>query len=132
MGLLEEPATYRLYHCQRCGMQVCICAQCDCGNVCCPGECAEFARRESLRRAGARYQRPEIFVEMFQRAKENNFQAAYSSWLEIESTVRLLFKEPNPMPIKHWLWRRGLIESPECRLPMTTVSVDLAKELDTL
>jgi hypothetical protein len=57
LGLLEEPATYRLYHCQRCGMQVCICAQCDCGNVYCAGDCAELARRESARRAGARYQR---------------------------------------------------------------------------
>jgi hypothetical protein len=57
LGLLEEPATYRLYHCRRCGMQVCICAQCDCGNLYCPGPCAELARRESVRRAGARYQR---------------------------------------------------------------------------
>lgn len=57
MGLLEKPETYRLYHCRRCGMQVCICAQCDCGNVYCPGECAELARRECVRRAGARYQR---------------------------------------------------------------------------
>lgn len=55
--LLEEPGTYRLYHCCRCGMQVCICAQCDCGNLYCPGDCAEVARRESVRRAGARYQR---------------------------------------------------------------------------
>ena len=57
LGLLGEPATYRLYHCCRCGMQVCICAQCDCGNLYCPGECARLARRESVRRAGARYQR---------------------------------------------------------------------------
>ena len=55
--LLEEPATYRLYHCCRCGMQVCICAQCDCGNLYCPGDCPQQARRESVRRAGARYQR---------------------------------------------------------------------------
>ena len=57
LGLLEEPATYRLYHCRRCRMQVCVCAQCDCGNLYCPGDCAELARRESVRRAGARYQR---------------------------------------------------------------------------
>jgi hypothetical protein len=57
LGLLEEPATYRLYHCCRYGMQVCICAQCDCGNVYCPGECTQLARRESVRRAGERYQR---------------------------------------------------------------------------
>jgi len=57
LGLLEKPATYRLYHCRRCAMQVCICAQCDCGNVYCSGECTQLARRESVRRAGARYQR---------------------------------------------------------------------------
>ena len=57
LGLLEEPATYRLYHCCRCGMQVCICAQCDCGNLYCPGDCPQQARRESVRRAGVRYQR---------------------------------------------------------------------------
>jgi len=56
-GLGQLPGTYRLYNCQRCRMQVCICAQCDCGNLYCPGECAELARRESVRRAGARYQR---------------------------------------------------------------------------
>jgi hypothetical protein len=57
LGQLEEPATYRLYNCHRCRRQVCICAQCDCGNLYCPGECAELSRRESVRRAGARYQR---------------------------------------------------------------------------
>ena len=39
LGLLEEPATYRLYHCRRCRMQVCVCVQCDCGNLYCPGDC---------------------------------------------------------------------------------------------
>lgn len=53
---VTEPRTYRLYHCLRCAMQVCICAGCDFGNVYCPGDCAELARRESVRRAGARYQ----------------------------------------------------------------------------
>jgi hypothetical protein len=57
LGLLEEPATYRLYHCRRCAMQMCICAQCDCGNIYCSGECTQLARLESMRRAGARYQR---------------------------------------------------------------------------
>jgi 4-hydroxy-tetrahydrodipicolinate synthase len=42
----------------------------------------------------------------------------------------LLFREANPMPIKHCLWRQGLIRSPECRLPLTRVSSALAAELD--
>jgi 4-hydroxy-tetrahydrodipicolinate synthase len=44
--------------------------------------------------------------------------------------VRLLFAEPNPAPIKHWLWRQGLIASPELRLPMTGVSAALAERID--
>lgn len=53
---MREPA-YRLYNCQRCAVQVRICERCDHGNVYCAGECAKIRRRESLRRAQARYQR---------------------------------------------------------------------------
>ena len=53
---LREP-TYRLYNCRRCGLQVRICSRCDHGNIYCAGECARIRRRESMRRAGARYQR---------------------------------------------------------------------------
>jgi hypothetical protein len=48
--------TYRLYNCARCAEQVRICRECDRGNRYCPGECAQIRRRESLRRAGRRYQ----------------------------------------------------------------------------
>ncbi len=34
------------------------------------------------------------------------------------------------MPLKYCLWRLGLIRSPECRLPLTTVSTGLATTLD--
>ena len=44
----------------------------------------------------------------------------------------LLFAEANPMPIKHLLWRQGLIASPECRLPLTRISDGLARRLDTV
>jgi hypothetical protein len=56
VGGLAEPS-YRLYNCRRCALQVRICRRCDHGNVYCAGECAQVCRRESLRRAAARYQR---------------------------------------------------------------------------
>jgi len=34
------------------------------------------------------------------------------------------------MPIKHCLWRLGLIASPECRLPLSSISAGLAQEID--
>ena len=48
--------SYRLYSCGRCAQQVRICRDCDRGNRYCAGECAQTARRESLRRAGDYYQ----------------------------------------------------------------------------
>jgi 4-hydroxy-tetrahydrodipicolinate synthase len=55
---------------------------------------------------------------------------ALERWQPLLDVVRLLFAEPNPAPIKHVLWRRGLIASPELRLPMTGISDRLAEQLD--
>ena len=70
------------------------------------------------------------FVTVFRQMQANDHQAARATWSRIEPLVPLLFKQPNPTAIKHCLWRQGLIRSPECRLPLTRVSSDLATELD--
>lgn len=81
--------------------------------------------------ASAHY-RPRAFVEVFKHMAANDHRAARACWSSLELAARVFFKEPNPMPIKHWLWGRGLIDSPECRLPLTRVSESLAKEIDAL
>lgn len=55
---------------------------------------------------------------------------ALAAWRRLVDLPRLLFAEPSPAPIKHWLWRTGLIDSPEVRLPMTQVSDALAARID--
>lgn len=55
---------------------------------------------------------------------------ALSDWRRLDGIARMLFAEPSPAPIKHWLWRTGLIDSPEVRLPMTQVSDGLAQRID--
>ncbi len=57
--------------------------------------------------------------------------AALRQWRDLIDLARLLFAEPSPAPIKHWLWRAGLIDSAEVRLPMTTVSPALAARIDS-
>jgi len=57
-------------------------------------------------------------------------QGALRAWRSLADLPRLLFAEPSPAPIKHWLWRTGLIASPEVRLPMTQVSDILAARID--
>ena len=49
--------SYRLYNCARCAVQVCICSHCDRGDQYCADDCAQIRRRESVCRAGVRYQR---------------------------------------------------------------------------
>jgi 4-hydroxy-tetrahydrodipicolinate synthase len=54
---------------------------------------------------------------------------ALTAWRTLVDLPRLLFAEPSPAPIKHFLWRLGLIDSPELRLPMTPVSDGLAARI---
>jgi 4-hydroxy-tetrahydrodipicolinate synthase len=72
----------------------------------------------------------EQFVGVYQLMKENNHQAALKKWQMIAPFVPLLFKEPNPAPIKYILKKKGLISSSEVRLPLTEISPELVKELE--
>jgi 4-hydroxy-tetrahydrodipicolinate synthase len=60
----------------------------------------------------------------------NDHRGALARWTRLEGLIALLFREANPMPLKHCLWRQGLIASPECRLPLTRISPELADDLD--
>jgi len=62
------------------------------------------------------------FLEVAARMRANDHRGALAAWARVEPIVPRLFAEPNPMPVKHWLWRQGLLASPECRLPLTRVS----------
>lgn len=55
---------------------------------------------------------------------------ALAEWSALADLPRLLFSEPSPAPIKRWLWRIGLIDSPEVRLPMVQITAALAQRLD--
>jgi len=57
-------------------------------------------------------------------------EGALSDWNILAALPPLLFAEPSPAPIKYWLWRVGLIDSPEVRLPMVPVSEELARRID--
>ncbi len=74
----------------------------------------------------------ERFVEVKRRFAENDVSGARAAWAPLAGFVPLLFAEANPMPIKHLLWRQGLIASPECRLPLTRISDGLARRLDAV
>lgn len=72
----------------------------------------------------------EKFVEVYNSLKNNNVNDAFKTWKELYEFIPLLFKEPNPAPIKYCLKELGLIESSEVRLPLTQISYQLKSKLD--
>jgi 4-hydroxy-tetrahydrodipicolinate synthase len=70
------------------------------------------------------------FVEIARLVAANDHAAARAIWTPLQPMIARLFAEANPMPLKYCLWRQGLIASPECRLPLTSISPRLRDELD--
>jgi len=72
------------------------------------------------------------FVDIAHHVAANDHLGARAIWEPLQRFIPRLFEEANPMPIKHCLWRQGLIASPECRLPLTSVSLELGSILDRM
>ena len=70
------------------------------------------------------------FASVRSKMLANDQQGALADWQRLADIPRLLFAEPSPAAIKHWLWRAGLIDSPEMRLPMVPVSAGLAERIE--
>jgi 4-hydroxy-tetrahydrodipicolinate synthase len=75
---------------------------------------------------------PRTFIKVFEKIKANDHLGALSLWNSLEPMIRTLFREANPMPLKYLLWKQGLIQSAECRMPLTRVSRSLSDTLDSL
>jgi 4-hydroxy-tetrahydrodipicolinate synthase len=71
-----------------------------------------------------------IFADIHRMQAAGEREAALARWRTVADLTKLLFSEPSPAPIKYWLWRTGLIDSAEVRLPMTEVSAELAARID--
>ena len=71
------------------------------------------------------------FAKIRDNINAGNHEAALADWNVLADLPRLLFAEPSPAPVKHWLWRAGLIDSPELRLPMVPVTPELARRIDS-
>lgn len=72
---------------------------------------------------------PRGFAAVLGQVRAGDAAGALAAWRAICDLPPLLFAEPSPAPIKHWLWRAGLIDSPEVRLLMTPVTDGLAARI---
>jgi len=72
----------------------------------------------------------ERFVTVYNKMQENDQAGAFAIWKELYEFIPLLFKEPNPSPIKYMLHQLGLIDSPQVRLPLMEINDSLKEKLN--
>lgn len=70
------------------------------------------------------------YTDVCQKLATGDQPGALEAWQQIAHLPPLLFAAPSPAPVKHWLWRLGLIDSPELRLPMTGLPPAIAAKID--
>lgn len=76
--------------------------------------------------------RTKDFVKVYNEVNNKNYEEALRIFKELSRFIPLMFKEPNPTPIKYLLGKYGLISSDEVRLPLVNITEELKKELDSI
>jgi 4-hydroxy-tetrahydrodipicolinate synthase len=74
----------------------------------------------------------EEFVDVYNKIQANDHKGALDIWKSLWQMIPLLFEEPNPAPIKYCLNKMSLIESPETRLPLLSITEKLQSKLDAV
>ena len=71
------------------------------------------------------------FIAMSKELLEGNTAVGRNIWKELWPFLNALFVEPSPIGIKYYLWKMGIITSPECRSPLSRCEPANAKRLDS-
>lgn len=71
----------------------------------------------------------ESFMEIYYLMLDNDYKQALPLWNQLTRIIPLLFKEPNPAPLKYILQQQNLITSGELRLPLVEISSGLKSEI---
>jgi len=74
----------------------------------------------------------EEFFKVYNYVQNNDYKAALEDWKPLNNFIPMLFEEPNPSPIKYYLNKQGLINSPEVRLPIMEITEELKKKIDLI
>lgn len=100
------------------------------------GEDASYFQHLTLGGSGgilaAAHLETKSYIDVFQNIRENNHHDALVKWRNLYPIISLLFQETNPAPLKYCLYKQGLIQSPETRLPVTGISSSLKEKLDKM
>jgi 4-hydroxy-tetrahydrodipicolinate synthase len=73
---------------------------------------------------------PARVAAMCDAVQGNDLEKARDLHFELFELNQAIFLDTNPIPLKHMMWRTGLLETPEVRLPLAQLSDDDCKKLD--
>ena len=73
---------------------------------------------------------PEKVAALYKAAEQKDFAGALKIHNEIFELNQSIFIDTNPVPLKYMMWRLGLLDAPELRLPLVTLDAANAKTLD--
>lgn len=72
---------------------------------------------------------PKTFMQWTEDSKKNQFSNAEREIVKFKKVIDLLFSEANPIPLKMALYKMGIIESAELRLPLVVMDEEKIKPL---
>jgi 4-hydroxy-tetrahydrodipicolinate synthase len=73
---------------------------------------------------------PARVADMCVAVGHGNLQKARELHYELFELNQAIFLDTNPIPVKYMMWRMGLLESAEVRLPLMQLSEEQGKRLD--
>lgn len=73
---------------------------------------------------------PARVAALYEAVAEGNLQQARKLHFELFELNQSIFLDTNPIPLKYMMWRVGLLDIPELRLPLTPLEGEHAKTLD--
>ena len=74
---------------------------------------------------------PAPVVKLTQLVRAKKFAEAKNLHNQLANIFKVLFVEPNPVPVKHLMQRSGIIQSSEVRLPLCEMSDANRKLVET-
>ncbi len=73
---------------------------------------------------------PAQVAALYEAVAQGNLQEARKLHFELFELNQSIFLDTNPVPLKYMMWRLGLLESPELRLPLVPLNGERARGLD--
>jgi 4-hydroxy-tetrahydrodipicolinate synthase len=73
---------------------------------------------------------PAKVASLYTAVKQGDLQMAQRLHLELFELNLAIFFDTNPVPLKYMMWRLGMLDSPELRLPLIDLDAELQKAID--